>query len=208
MLDIIKTLLKTLFKTNHHVVYVKPKVTVTAEDLSLIMKCNTQTALKYSDSINNAMCKFEINSFERVCAFLAQIGHESGGLKYTKEIWGPTLSQQMYEGRSDLGNTEKGDGKRFMGRGVIQITGRANYTQVAEGLGIDCVNNPSLLELPENAVASAAWWWKSKGLNELADNGEFKKITRRINGGYNGLKDRMERFEKAKDVLKRFKEIS
>lgn len=148
-----------------------------------------------------ACIEFDITAPTRLAAFLAQIGHESGGFVYTREIWGPTQAQQRYEGRKDLGNTQPGDGSRFRGRGLIQITGRYNYTAVAEGLGIDCVNRPEMLEEPRNAARSAAWWWANNGCNELADAGNFHALTRRINGGLNGIDDRLERWERAIGAL-------
>ena len=136
-----------------------------------------------------------------VPAFLAQIGHESGQLKWVKEIWGPTPAQSRYEGRKDLGNTQPGDGKRFMGRGLIQITGRENYRKAGAALGVPLLDKPELLEQVEWATASAAWWWNNRGLNELADAGEFEQITRRINGGLNGQRERLEVWARAKEVL-------
>ncbi len=87
-----------------------------------------------------------------------------------------------YEGREDLGNTEPGDGKRFKGRGPIQITGRDNYAKFAEWSGLDCVNHPELLEIPTNGFLASAWFWKTRGLNELSDQGNFLKVSKRVNG--------------------------
>jgi len=145
----------------------------------------------------SACLEFDIASPERIAAFLAQVGHESGGFYYTREIWGPTAAQLRYEGRTDLGNTQAGDGSRFRGRGLIQITGRTNYRAVANGLGINCVNEPVLLEQPRNAARSAAWWWANNGCNLIADTGDFERLTRRINGGLNGFDDRLRRWELA-----------
>ncbi|MGB6104600.1 MAG: glycoside hydrolase family 19 protein, partial [Pusillimonas sp.] len=117
---------------------------------------------------------------------------------YTREIWGPTPAQLRYEGRADLGNIERGDGSRFRGRGLIQITGRANYRSVANGLGIDCLSEPALLEFPEDAARSAAWWWANNGCNQIADTEDFERLTRRINGGLNGYADRLARWNLAK----------
>ena len=155
----------------------------------------------FASWLNKAMLAYDITTPRRQSAFLAQIGHESGGLRYTREIWGPTPAQIKYEGRKDLGNTQRGDGKLFMGRGLIQITGRANYVEVSEALGRDFVERPELLETAEWASLSAAWFWDSRGLNDLADAGKFERITRRINGGLNGLDDRLARWEAAKEVL-------
>lgn len=146
----------------------------------------------------SACLEFEITGPVRIAAFLAQVGHESGGFIYVREIWGPTPAQQRYEGRADLGNFVPGDGSRFRGRSLIQVTGRANYQSVADALGIDCVSRPDLLEQPQNAARASAWWWANNGCNELADGGDFRALTRRINGGHNGLDDRLKRWEVAK----------
>jgi putative chitinase len=147
------------------------------------------------------MQHYQIVGPKRVAAFLAQIGHESGQLRYVREIWGPTAAQRGYEGREDLGNTVPGDGRKYCGRGLIQITGRANYAKCGEALGLDLISHPELLELPQHAAMSAAWFWKQKGLNDLSDRDEFNTITRRINGGLNGLQDRLEIWKKAREVL-------
>jgi len=162
----------------------------------------SQRAGVFVPALNRAMQRYQITTPARQAAFLAQIGHESGQLKWVREIWGPTAAQQKYEGRKDLGNTEPGDGKRFMGRGLIQITGRDNYRKVAAALGIPLLSSPELLEQPEWAVTSAAWWWADRGLNDIADSGDFEKLTRRINGGLNGLDDRKAIWERAKSVLR------
>lgn len=147
-------------------------------------------ALKFVDAINDVCDKYGINTPARQAAFIAQIAHESGNFRYVREIWGPTAAQTGYEGRTDLGNTRAGDGKRYMGRGLIQITGRANYTSLAKDLQIDCMNHPELLEQPEYASMSAGWFWDKRKLNSLADAGAFELITKRINGGLNGYTDR------------------
>lgn len=151
--------------------------------------------------LNAAMGKYGIVTRLRIAAFIAQIGHESGQLRYVREIWGPTAQQAGYEGRADLGNTVKGDGSKYRGRGLIQITGRANYAACGEALGLDLIDKPELLELPQHAAMSAAWFWSTRGLNTLADQVEFAKITRRINGGLNGQDDRQALYDKALKVL-------
>ncbi|MBO5387618.1 MAG: hypothetical protein J6A59_05690 [Lachnospiraceae bacterium] len=118
-------------------------------------------------------------------------------MRYVEEI----ASGKKYEGRKDLGNTQKGDGMRFKGRGLIQITGRANYTELSNDVGINFVSQPLLLSLPEYAVMSACWFWDKRKLNKYADAGEFKEITRRINGGYNGLEDREKLYHNCKRML-------
>jgi putative chitinase len=152
-----------------------------------------------------AMATYGIDTAARQAAFLAQIGHESGGLHWTHELWGPTPAQQGYEPPAAkalaLGNTEPGDGYRFRGRGLIQLTGRSNYQAVAAGLGIDCVAQPELLQEPVYAAASAGWWWQQHGLNALADAGDFTAITRTINGGLTGEADRERLWSAAKQAL-------
>ena len=147
------------------------------------------------------MNRYQIVGTQRVAAFIAQIGHESGQLKYMREIWGPTAAQARYEGRTDLGNTHPGDGSKYRGRGLIQITGRANYKACGEALGLDLIRQPELLEKPQYACMSAAWFWASRGLNTLADAGQFDKITQRINGGQNGAADRQALYARALKVL-------
>lgn len=147
--------------------------------------------------ILSAMNEFKINTKQREAAFLAQIGHESGQLLYVKEL----ASGAEYEGRADLGNTMPGDGVQFKGRGLIQITGRTNYVAAMMELHMDCVEHPELLEEPVNAARSAGWFWFTHGLNELADVGDFIKITRKINGGTNGLENRQQLYAKALEIL-------
>lgn len=170
---------------------------MTLEELKQIMPHAGERASVYVDHLNKAMDEYQINTTERQAPFLAQIAHESGSFRYVKEI----ASGEAYEGRKDLGNTETGDGVRFKGRGLVQITGRYNYRDCGLALGVDLIANPELLESPELACRSAAWFWWSKGLNELADKGDFKLITRRINGGYNGYQDRLAYYERAQRVL-------
>ena len=160
-----------------------------------------QSAGVFVSALNTAMNHYQIVGLKRVAAFVAQIGHESGQLKYVKEIWGPTKAQARYEGRADLGNTVAGDGSKYRGRGLIQITGRANYKACGEALALDLINEPELLEKPQHACMSAAWFWASRGLSTLADAGQFDKITQRINGGQNGAADRQALHVKALKVL-------
>jgi putative chitinase len=159
-------------------------------------------------SINDGMAKFDINTKQRQAMFLAQIAHESGNLHYVEEL----ASGSAYENRKDLGNLEKEaldaahakgttTGKFFRGHGLIQITGFYNHKKCGEALKIDSVNNPELLASARYAAMSAAWFWGTHGCNELADSGDFKAVTRRINGGYNGLADRITHYEHAKKAL-------
>ena len=174
---------------------------ITAVQLSLICNIDVPTALRWTDALNDQMDKGQINTCLREAAFLSQILVESGCFKWVREIWGPTPTQSGYEGRVDLGNTQPGDGFKYRGRGLIQVTGRANYTACAQALGIDCINHPELLEQPEYAVASAVWFWTANNLNAIADTGDIKHVTHVVNGGYNGLADREMYYNKAKQEL-------
>ncbi len=157
----------------------------------------------WADALTDACILHGIHTRARLAAFLAQVGHESGGGRWVREIWGPTDAQRRYEGRRDLGNDQPGDGKRFLGRGLIQITGRANTTAARDALRPDLSLDAFCrwLETPEGAAESAAWWWAKRGLNVLADAGAFVTITRRINGGTNGAADRMARWKAAREAL-------
>lgn len=170
---------------------------ITLEQLLAIMPAAKARGAFFLPHLNRTMSEFGIDSPARVAAFLAQVGHESGQLLYVKEL----ASGKAYEGRKDLGNTSLGDGVKYKGRGLIQITGRANYTALASALGIDCVARPELLESAENASRSAGWFWKKNNLNRFADSGDFVGLTRRINGGTNGLADRIELHNRAKAAL-------
>ncbi len=158
--------------------------------------------------LQSAMTEFAIEAPARAAAFLAQLAHESGQFRFMEEIWGPTPAQRRYEPAStlaaNLGNSEVGDGKRFKGRGPIQITGRANYRRFGDLLGADLVSEPAKAALPELAFRIAGLYWSKKGLNELADRASqdaFREITRRINGGFNGLDDRRKFYATACTVL-------
>lgn len=175
---------------------------LSAQIIAVATGATVARAIEYLVHLEAAMADFDINTPLRKAMFLAQIGHESGGLRYTSEIWGPTPAQRRYEGRADLGNIRPGDGSFFRGRGFIQITGRANHKSISDALGVDFLANPEWLAMPEWAAPSAAWWWKKNGLNELADTGSVERCTRRINGGLNGLADRQARYAKALAVFK------
>ena len=176
-------------------------MSITQQQLLQILPNAGPVAGVFVPVLNAAMGHYQIIGPKRVAAFIAQIGHESGQLKYVKEIWGPTAAQAKYEGRKDLGNTVVGDGSKYRGRGLIQITGRANYMACGEALGLDLIKQPELLEKPQHACMSAAWFWATKGLNTLADAGQFDKITQRINGGQNGATDRQVLYARALKVL-------
>ena len=174
---------------------------ITEQQLLQILPNAGRQAGVFVPVLNTAMNRYGIVGTLRAAAFIAQVGHESGQFRWLKELWGPTAQQVGYEGRADLGNTVAGDGSKYRGRGLIQITGRANYAACGEALDLDLINQPELLEQPQYAAMSAAWFWSTKGLNTLADQGDFVKITRRINGGINGLADRQALYDKALKVL-------
>ncbi|MBW3496988.1 glycoside hydrolase family 19 protein [Janthinobacterium sp. NKUCC08_JDC] len=154
-------------------------------------------AAAFLTPLNAAMVEFGITTPARQASFLSQVGHESGQLRHVREL----ASGQAYEGRVDLGNTQRGDGVRFRGRGLLQVTGRANYAACGKALGLDLLAQPELLEQAVNACRSAGWFWQTKGLNALADAGDQERVTRRINGGVNGLAERLALFAVAQRVL-------
>lgn len=165
--------------------------------------------------LNDALAEFEIDTPARQSAFLAQVAHESGCFRYLREL----ASGEAYEGNLHLGNTEPGDGPRFRGRGLIQITGRKNYSLCGEALGLDLLATPELLEEPAAACRSAGWFWtvgaglnlsaraKHYGvpeyvnLNDLADQGDFEGITLAINGGLNGYQDRLAQLQRVQTAI-------
>lgn len=171
---------------------------VTKDQLRAIATYATQKNIDiYHPLLVTYMQRYNITGAMCEAAFLAQIIHESGSFRYTKEL----ADGLAYEGRNDLGNINPGDGVRFKGRGLIQITGRANYRQISDALGIDFVSKPELLEQPTYAALSACWWWHSRNLNRFAVNGKFREITKIINGGYNGQADREKWYNLALKVL-------
>jgi predicted chitinase/uncharacterized protein YukE len=151
----------------------------------------------YIPLLNAAMAEAGITTPQRQAAFLAQLAHESGQFRYMQEI----ASGSAYEGRRDLGNVNPGDGQLYKGRGPIQLTGRANYRAAGEALGLDLEANPRQAAEPSVGFRTAAWYWNSRQLNDYADTGDFREITRRINGGYNGLADRERYYAAAKQAL-------
>lgn len=153
---------------------------------------------KYLPWINKLAATYGINTPLRMQHFIAQIAHESGSFNYVEEI----ASGKAYEGRKDLGNMHPGDGVKYKGRGLIQITGEFNYITLSKVFGVDLVKNPDFLEKPEYAVRSAMWYWLNHGLNTLADRDDIKSITKRINGGLTGLASRQVFLNRAKIYIK------
>ena len=144
---------------------------------------------------------------ERLMHYLGQLAHESGSFRFDHEIWGPTPAQTRYEGRADLGNIHPGDGFKFRGRGVAQITGRANYrdftawARAIDPAAPDFTEDPdAILTDPWEGLAPI-WFWQTRNLNLLADQGDIEGITRRINGGQNGLQARIDLTGRAGAVL-------
>jgi len=165
------------------------------------MRGNDSVIAELAQWIEHTKGRYQIDRTPlRKCHFLAQIGHESGELRYREEI----ASGSAYEGRRDLGNTQPGDGRRFKGRGLIQNTGRHNYTEYDDyrGLGGLLLREPERIAMdPELCCDVAGWYWDTRNLNRFADQDNLRAITRRINGGYNGLRDRQRLLYLAKGAL-------
>jgi putative chitinase len=170
---------------------------VTREQLCQIFTFGKARVPMFIDALNAALEEFEITTLARVQMFIAQIGHESGELRYVREL----ATGEAYEGRKDLGNTVAGFGARYKGRGLIQLTGYSNYEKLEAALQIPCVDHPELVETPVNACRSAAWFWATHGCNELADADNFLAVTKKINGGVNGLPSRTLYLRRAKEVI-------
>lgn len=192
--------------------------------LAKALSCPLARAEKWYEAVQYATEVYEIDTtLNRLADFLAQIGHESGGLLYVVELWGPTLAQKLYE-RSpnrpwvsrdpfnfkafDLGNFDTGDGFRFRGRGPLQVTGRKNARLASERLRLkfgdevpDFEKDPRLMELPKWGMLTAGDFWDRTGLNALADSGDFRLQTKRINGGYTHLAQRLTRRAAARLAL-------
>lgn len=181
---------------------------------------------KWTEPLNTTFEKYDISTPERQAAFIGQCAHESGNFKIcqenlnysaeglmktwpsrfpTKEIADQYARQpakiagKVYNGR--LGNTSEEEASKYLGRGLIQLTGKENYANCGNGIGVDLLDNPNLLLEPEYAALSAGWFWNKKGLNALADAKDYKEMTKRINGGFLGLDDRIEKITKALSVL-------
>ncbi len=177
---------------------------LTVEQLRSISPTTRREVIeRYLPFINTLLPKYGIDTPFEQASFLSQIIHESGGFRYVREIWGPTSTQRRYEGRRDLGNNFPGDGKKFMGRGLMQITGRVNYARMSNDLFKDdrLLDNPEILEQPEYAVASACIYWKWRNLDRFDDDDDVTKETKLVNGGLNGFEDRKSIFGRAKAVL-------
>ena len=156
------------------------------------------TPTKVVGLLNQYAKEFHINTRKRWCHYLAQIAHESGEFRYTEEI----ASGKAYDTGTlavRLGNTPQadGDGQRYKGRGLIQLTGLTNYKLYRAYCGYDVVKNPELLAKPVGATRSSMWYFDKNGINALADRDDIKAVTKRINGGYNGLEERTRYYTRA-----------
>lgn len=182
-------------------------MSITAQQLLLILPNAGKQAGVFASALSLAMDRYQINTRLRMAAFIAQVGHESGQFRYVRELGGDQYLSKYDTGTiaKRLGNTPEadGDGQKYRGRGLIQITGRDNYLACSKALFSDdrLLRTPELLEQAEWACKSAAWFWNSRNLNALADAGDFEAITKRINGGMNGLAERVEFYNRALKVL-------
>jgi len=173
---------------------------VTKEQLAHIWDCGANLIQDAEvDEMNSGLNLFQINTPLRICHFLAQISHESGGGRYKEEL----ASGADYEGRSDLGNTQPGDGPKYKGAGYIQMTGRSNYQAFA-----NYIKDPKVMEgvtyvANKYPMTSAGFWWHNNHMNELCDkNPSVDQVTLRVNGGYNGLDDRKRYYARCCEVIK------
>ena len=181
------------------------------ELLRQCMGCSTARANTWAEPMRAALAYAGISTPRRLAHWLSQLGHESGNMQWVVELWGPTPQQRKYEPGTKLaaalGNTAPGDGFRYRGRGLIQVTGRANYRRVTRGLrarlqGVpDFEARPQDLADPHWAALSAAEFWRANKLNLHADADDALVLTKRINGGLNGYADRLTRLGRAKSTL-------
>lgn len=172
---------------------------ITWSQIHMIMP-NTRASQEKVNAINDAMVAFGIDqNLSRQAAYIAQVAEETGELRYTREI----ADGSAYEGRKDLGNTQPGDGHRYRGGGDLEVTGRLNFTNASLACfgDVRLVDDPDLIEQPVPGSMVGAWFWQSHGLNILADDGLFDRITKVINGGTNGAAERVMYWQRAKRIL-------
>lgn len=181
---------------------------MTPEILAACTGAPLARAALFAEPLAVGMAFYAIDTLTRKAMFLANVGHESGGLKYTTELWGPTPAQKGYEGRADLGNTQPGDGSKYRGRGLFQTTGRANHRAVTMRLRErfnlkvpDFEAEPMRLAEPQWAALSACDYVDMRRLNMVADSGDFVRYVKGVNGGINGLADRQRLYARALEVL-------
>jgi putative chitinase len=172
---------------------------VTAKMLSLLGQSERPDIVQaVADNFNQFAPSYGVDTDLRICHFIAQAALETDDFHTLTEY----ASGSAYEWRQDLGNTQVGDGPRYKGRGIFQLTGRANYASMSAKLGVDLVNNPDLAASPKYAVIIAFEYWKSRNLNPLADLDNVIAITERINGGHNGLAERTNYLRMMKSLIK------
>lgn len=183
-------------------------IMINVNQLSLACQCTIGRAQKWLVPLTHAMSEFGIDTPARQASFLSQVAHESGHLYYVEEI----ASGAAYDNRADLGNTKPEairiakqngttPGRFWKGHGLLQVTGFDNHAACGKALELNLIDHPELLCIPTNAARSAAWFWSTHGLNALADKGDQVGVTRRINGGVNGLADRLALFQSASKAL-------
>lgn len=171
---------------------------MTPETLHLIMpQCPDGKLDIYARHLTSAIREWEIDTVTRAAAFLGQLAVESGELRWFEEF----ASGEAYEGREDLGNTQPGDGRRYKGRGPIQLTGRANYRSAGAALGVDLEGSPQLASRPEVGFRVAGWYWSTRDLNVIADRLDYRMVTRAVNGGLTHHRQRRAYYHRALEVL-------
>ena len=200
-------------------------MSIAKQQLLQILPDASHVAGDFVPALNTAINRYQIVGHKRMAAFIAQVGHESGhltrlmeNLNYSadalRKTWPSRFGVELATAAarkpeqianiaygSRMGNTAPGDGWKYRGRGLIQITGKNNYIDCGEALGLGLIAQPELLEKPQHACMSAAWFWAINGLNTLADAGKFTAITQRINGGQTGAADRQVLYARALKVL-------
>lgn len=174
---------------------------MTLDDLRKICPYGAGRVDAFVIPLAQAMLEFEINTARRQAAFIAQIAHETGEFRYLREIASGVEYEPGTALGKEVGNTQPGDGTRYKGGGCLQITGRFNYDACGKALGVNLLDSPSLVEVPAYASRSAAWYWSTHKLNDLADGDKFGALTKTINGGYNGLDSRISYWLRARQVL-------
>jgi len=190
--------------------------------------CSPEMALKWAIPLNDTMQRFSISTKYRIAAFISQVGHESGGLRLTVENlnysaegllkvfpkYFPTdllaaeyarkperIANRVYANRMGNGDEASGDGWKYRGRGLIQLTGKNNYASFSLEMDNNCLFNPDIVAEPDLAALSAGWYWDSRKINDVADTGNMYAVTRLVNGGFNGLADREAKYKRLLEVL-------
>jgi putative chitinase len=178
----------------------EPSLAVTRERLlRLAPPANTAIVAGIAERFDDLAADHALTTRLRICHFLAQAAHETDGFRTLEEYGGPAYFIR-YEGRRDLGNTQAGDGIRYHGRGIFQLTGRANYRRLGQLLGIDLEGEPERAKEPETSLRVAFAYWTERAINVAADADDSERVTKLINGGRNGLAERARYLAKAKEI--------